>query len=99
VLTAQYHFTNFGTIKPYLGLGLNYTRFSNVDLPAGFTIDKNSFGLALQAGVDFALTKEWSLNLDIKKVQLRTDLFANGTNLGTIKVDPTLIGIGVGYRF
>lgn len=99
VLSAQYHFTNFGAIKPYLGLGLNYTRFSNVDLPAGFTIDKNSVGLALQAGVDFALTKEWSLNLDVKKVQLRTDLYASGSKLGTIKVDPTLIGIGVGYKF
>ena len=99
VLSAQYHFTSFGSIKPYLGLGLNYTRFSSVDLPAGFSIDKSSFGLSLQACVDFALTPQWSLNLDIKKVQIRTDLYLNGSSLGTIKVDPTLIGLGVGYKF
>lgn len=99
VLSAQYHFTSFGSIKPYLGLGLNYTRFSSVDLPAGFSIDKSSFGLSLQAGVDFVLTPQWSLNLDVKKVQIRTDLYLNGSSLGTIKIDPTLIGLGVGYKF
>ncbi|PXW99192.1 outer membrane protein [Sphaerotilus hippei] len=98
-LTAQYHFTGFGPVKPYLGAGVNYTRFSSVNLPAGFSIEKNSFGLALQAGVDFALTKTVSFNIDVKKVQIRTDLSAGGTNLGTIKVDPTLIGMGFGYKF
>lgn len=98
-LTAQYHFTGLGAIKPYLGAGLNYTRFSSVNLPAGFTIEKNSVGVALQAGVDYALDKTWSLNFDVKKVQIRTDLSSGGSNLGTIKVDPILVGAGVGYKF
>src|SRR5574344_2606815 len=29
-LLAQYHFTNFGAFKPYVGAGINYTRFSSV---------------------------------------------------------------------
>jgi len=99
VLSAQYHFTGLGPVKPYVGLGLNYTRFSSVNLPAGFTIDKSSWGLAAQAGLDYALDKSWSLNLDVKKVQIRTDLYSSGTNLGTIKVDPWLVGLGVGYKF
>ncbi len=32
-LLAQYHFTNFGAFKPYVGAGINYTRFSSVKLP------------------------------------------------------------------
>lgn len=99
VLTAQYHFTGMGAFKPYLGAGVNYTRFMSVDLPTGLEIEKNSFGLALQAGMDFALDKQLSLNVDIKKAMIRTDLSAGGTNLGTIKVDPLLVGVGVGYKF
>lgn len=100
-LSLQYHFTDLGlgAFKPYVGAGLNYTRFSSVDLPAGFSIEKNSVGLALQAGVDYAIDKTWSVNFDVKKVQIRTDLSSNGTNLGTIKVDPLLVGVGVGYKF
>ena len=93
------------TTKPYLGAGVNYTRFSSVKLPQGtalgaLTIDKNSVGLALQAGVDYALDGKWSLNLDVKKVQIRTDLKSGAAGkLGKIKVDPLLIGVGLGYKF
>ncbi|MCW5659226.1 MAG: OmpW family protein [Burkholderiaceae bacterium] len=98
-LSVQYHFGNFGAIKPYVGVGLNYTRFSSVNLPAGLSIEKDSFGLSVGGGVDYAIDSKWSVNADIKKVQIRTDLSSGGTNLGTIKVDPWLIGVGVGYKF
>lgn len=98
-LTAQYHFTQFGAFKPYLGVGVNYTRFSAVRLPAGVDIDRNSFGLAAQIGADYALTKNVYLNLDVKKVQIRTDVSSGGAKIGTFKVDPLLVGAGVGYRF
>ncbi len=98
-LTVQYHFDGMGAFKPYVGAGLNYTRFSNVDLPAGVTIDKDSFGLALQVGADYEISKNVYLNLDVKKVQIRTDVKAGGAKLGTFKVDPLLVGVGVGFRF
>jgi outer membrane protein len=99
VLSLQYHFLPEGQIRPYVGAGINYTRFSSVDLPAGFTIEKNSFGPSLQAGVDIEISKGIFLNFDVKKTYIRTDLKSNGTKLGTIKVDPVLLGIGLGYRF
>ena len=98
-LTVQYHFTDLGAFKPYVGAGLNYTRFMSVDLPDGVSIDKNSFGFALQAGVDFEVAKNVYLNLDVKKVQIRTDVKAAGDTLGSFKVDPLLIGVGLGMRF
>ncbi len=98
-LTAQYHFTNLNGFKPYLGAGVNYTRFSSVNLPAGVDIDRDSFGLAVQAGVDIPLSKGVYLNLDLKKVYIRTDVSAAGAKLGTFKVDPVLFGVGVGWRF
>jgi outer membrane protein len=98
-LTVQYHFAPTGAARPYVGAGLNFTNFSSVDLPAGLSIDKNSWGFALQAGVDIPVTKNVSLNIDVKKVQIQTDVSAGGANLGTFKVDPILFGVGVGYRF
>jgi outer membrane protein len=98
-LTAQYHFTQLGAFKPYLGAGLNYTRFSSVNLPAGVDIERDSVGFALQAGVDFEVAKNVYVNLDVKKVQIRTDVSAGGTTIGTFKVDPLLVGLGVGMRF
>lgn len=97
-LTVQYHFQANG-FKPYVGAGLNYTRISAVNLPAGVSVDRNSFGPALQAGVDIPLAKNLYFNLDVKKVYIRTDVAAGGAKLGTFKVDPVLFGIGLGWRF
>jgi outer membrane protein len=104
-LTAQYHFTGLGAFQPYLGAGVNYTRFSNVTfVPAVQTalqpsLSKNSFGLALQVGFDYEFMKNTTFNLDVKKVQIRTDVSSAGTKVGTFKVDPWLIGVGLGRRF
>lgn len=98
-LSVQYHFTDLGAFKPYVGAGLNYTRFSSVDLPAPVSIDKNSFGLAVGAGFDYEIQKNIYFNIDVKKVQIKTTVSAGGTDLGDFKVDPLLVGVGIGFRF
>ena len=97
-LLLQYHFDAPG-FKPYVGAGVNYTRFSNVNLPAGVDIDRNSWGGALQVGVDIPLSKNLYLNFDVKKVYIKTDVFAGGAKQGTFKVDPVRVGVGLGWRF
>ena len=97
-LLLQYHFDAPG-FKPYVGAGINFTRFSSVHLPAGVDIDRNSWGGALQVGVDIPLNKNLSLNFDVKKVYIKTDVFAGGAKAGTFKVDPVLVGVGLGWRF
>lgn len=100
-LLAQYHFTNFGAFKPYVGAGVNYTRFSSAHILDGAaTIDKDSWGGALQIGFDYMLDKNWSINFDVKKVYIKTDVYVGGAKVpGSFKVDPVLVGVGVGYRF
>lgn len=97
-LLAQYHFPMNG-FKPYVGAGINYTRFSSVDLLPGVTMDKDSWGGALQVGVDIPLTKGVYLNLDLKKVMIRTDVKIAGNKIGEFKADPLLVGVGLGWRF
>jgi outer membrane protein len=99
-LTLQYHFTPDAQFSPYVGAGVNYTRIFSVKLLNGAaTLENDSVGLALQAGFDVKLDKHWSLNLDVKKVQIRSDVFAGDAKISRVKVDPLLIGVGVGYRF
>jgi len=102
-LLAQYHFTDFNGFKPYVGAGINYTKISKVNLALGETplsLDSHSWGTALQAGVDIPLDKNWSLNFDVKKIYIKTDVYADGaTNLGTLKLNPVAASVGLGYRF
>ena len=104
VLSVQYHFTGLPA-RPYLGAGLNYTHFSSVSFAPAVvtalhpTIEKNSVGLALQAGVDVPMGGGWLFNVDVKKVKLETDVKSSGTKVGTFKVDPLLFSVGVGKRF
>jgi outer membrane protein len=99
-LTLQYHFTDLKGYKPYVGAGLNYTKITNVNLTTGHTLDNDTWGTAFQAGVDIPLTKQISFNLDVKKVHIKTNVYAsNGANGGVLKLDPVIVGVGVGYRF
>ncbi len=99
-LTAQYHFLPGATIDPYVGAGVNYTLLSKVNLlNGGARLEHDSVGLALQAGADFRIDDHWSVNLDVKKLQIRSDVMIGGARASRVKVDPLLVGLGVGYRF
>lgn len=99
-LTMQYHFLPQAQFSPYLGAGVNYTRISSVNLLDGAgSLDKSSWGLALQAGIDYKLDKNWSLNVDVKKLKIQSDVYVGGQKISAVQIDPWLIGIGIGYRF
>ena len=96
-LLLQYHFTNFGQVKPYLGAGINVTHFGRNDSLAGNTIsvDKYSIGYAAQVGVDYMIDKNWGLNLDVKYLQIGT----NVSDIGELRLNPVTAGAGVTYKF
>ena len=57
-LTVQYHFTDFGAFKPYVGAGVNYTIFYNQDANSVDSLDaENTFGAALQVGFDYMMNE------------------------------------------
>jgi outer membrane protein len=98
-LLLQYHYNDLQGFRPYLGAGINYTRFSDVALPAGVGLDSHSWGLTFQAGLDIPLDRNWSINLDVKKAYIRSDVYVAGSSIGRLKVDPILYAVGLGYRF
>ncbi len=99
-LLAQYHFSPATRFDPYLGAGINYTNISKVSLLNGAgALEHTSVGFALQAGIDYKIDKNWSVNFDVKKMQIRSDVFISGAKVSAVKVDPLMIGLGLGYRF
>ena len=102
-LTLQYHFTDFGNFKPYVGAGVNYTIFYNQEADSANSLKvKNQFGGALQIGADYMFDDHWGVNFDVKKIFLEPDFDVNvgGTDLsGKANLNPWLIGTGVTYRF
>ena len=99
-LTAQYHFDpDSDSFRPYFGAGINYTIFYNVD-DGPLSIDYgNSFGFALQAGVDFPIGNGWTINADVKKIFINTDVTIAGVAHADVDIDPWVAGLGVGYRY
>jgi len=103
-LTLQYHFLPDAQFRPYIGVGLNYTKISGVNLSVpgvtGLHLENDSLGGALQAGFDVKLTDKMYLNFDIKKIYIRSDVTSDaGTKLSQVKLDPLAIGVGIGWRF
>ena len=102
-LTLQYHFTDFGAFKPYVGAGINYTFFFNQKAYSADSIDvKDTFGWALQAGFDYMFDEHWGLNVDVKKLFLKPDfdvVVAGQALSGKADLDPWIVGLGVTYRF
>lgn len=109
-LTLQYHFAPGAKVRPYVGAGLNYTLFYGEDASSGLEaalgetkVDlDDSFGFALQAGVDFDVGKNIFMNLDIKYIDMDTKAkLTTGDLINRVKVDinPIVVGFGVGTRF
>lgn len=102
-LTLQYHFTNFGAFKPYVGAGVNYTIFYNQSAESADNLDiQNAWGAAVQAGFDYMIDDHWGINMDVKKIFMEPDFDVTvaGSELsGTADLNPWLVGAGITYRF
>lgn len=107
--------------QPYIGLGLNYTTFFDEEVdPAlgGFLGDTlgvtsadlsldDSFGVAVQAGVDVPINENWYFNAGIWWIDIGTTAdidvgFADGSAATVsfdVDIDPVVYNIGFAYKF
>lgn len=110
-LTVQWHFNPDQTIDPYVGAGINYTAFLDRKLNvrqgalAGskIKVDSDSWGWALQAGVDINLKDGWLINADVKYITIDTDVKlktgGSWTKIDDLDINPWVFGIGIGKKF
>lgn len=96
-LLGQYRFTNYDRFTPYVGAGVNLTLFSKRGLlGGGASTSKSSVGWAAQAGADFALGGRWSLNADLKYIEMDTGVYVSGSRVGKLDLSPWVASVGLG---
>ena len=106
----QWHFAPNGRIDPYIGAGAAYVLFDNLDnindvgnLGVRNINFKDDAGLALNAGIGFALSRNFGLVADGKYVPLKSSsdaVFATGPNQSQkVKINPVIFSAGLSLRF
>ena len=103
VVSLQYHFTNSSKVTPFVGLGVNYTKFFSTDSKGALAGTKlkleDSWGLAAHAGLDFAVSDKGALRVDMRWADIDTKVKVNGNSLGTAKIDPLVYGVAYVFKF
>jgi len=109
-LLLQYHFTELGAIKPYVGAGVNYTIFGNRNnfSALGYSnlaiVDQSSFGFVGQVGADYMFDKHWGMNVDLKYATMSTNVTGQNAlgvygNIGKLTLNPWMPAVGMTYKF
>ncbi|WP_447555952.1 OmpW/AlkL family protein [Vreelandella sp. EE22] len=102
-LTLQYYPLGgtLSRVQPYVGAGINYTRFSSeqVDIEGvGLHLD-NTWGAAGQLGVDLLVDEHWALNAAAWYLDIDSDATVAGSAAGSVEIDPVVVMAGLSYRF
>ncbi|MFM1896985.1 MAG: hypothetical protein RLZZ385_2059 [Pseudomonadota bacterium] len=110
-VSALYFFGNSASmIRPYVGVGGNYTTFFSKDLSASAISElgaanlelDDSWGLAARAGIDIELSANWLINASVWAIDIETDASFNsalGMVTADVAIDPMVYMISLGYRF
>lgn len=107
--------------QPYVGLGVNYTTFfsEKISSPLGGALGdllgvtsaklslEDSYGVAVQAGVDIPVNDKWSFNLGVWWIDIGTEAdidvgFADGSAGAVsfdVDIDPWVYNVGIAYKF
>lgn len=110
-LSLQYYpLAPSSAFQPYVGAGINYTSFFDEELTGarksqGFSnleLD-DSWGLAMQVGMDYMLNDNMLLNAAVWYIDIDTTATTDLAGVGTVKadvdVDPWVYMLGLGYKF
>lgn len=104
-VSLQYHFGQ-GKVKPFVGLGVNYTRFFSTKTEgpiAGAELElSDSWGLAGHVGIDFQVGAKGAIRVDYRRIDIDTKVKLNGANLGTsntVNIDPSVYGVAYVFQF
>ena len=112
-LVGKYLFMKPGDrVRPYLGLGLSYAMFKDVEInrsdPLVVSLAGTSASLSSEwapvynAGFIYNFAERWSVNASVSYLRLKTTATLVGTGTtttGELKLNPVDYVVRVGYRF
>lgn len=103
VLSLQYHFMPKSNVRPYVGLGVNYTVFfdeKTTGALVGTPIDlDSSVGPAVQVGVDVDVGKGWFVSADLRYISIKTTATLGGIGTVDVDINPLVATVAAGTRF
>ena len=121
VLEVRYHFLSpDAKFRPFLGAGVNYTWFSDTRITNGQFVSDScgpgcstraslspSWNPVVEAGLNYAFSKHWSINASVTYIPLTTTLTTNATTAAgaevvtkmRIKADPLITHLDMVYTF
>lgn len=89
-------------LTPFAGAGVAFSRFSDETAVDGSDVDieiRDSLGLALAVGADFAISERHAIRTDIRWSDASAKVMADGTDVGKIRLNPTTVGVSYLVRF
>ncbi|WP_112308867.1 OmpW/AlkL family protein [Pseudogemmobacter bohemicus] len=98
-LSVNWHIPTGGKLTPFVGLGVNYTKFFEEKSSLGTLKIKESFGLAATLGIDYALNEKAALRADIRYIDIDSDVVLNGANIGKVNIDPLVASVSYVMKF
>ncbi|WP_019028813.1 OmpW/AlkL family protein [Colwellia piezophila] len=109
-LSALYYFDTGTSLKPYVGVGLNYTIFFDEKFesaPTALSLSNleldGSFGYSVQVGADYHINDKWHVNASVRYMDINSDATfdVGGDSIGSasIDIDPMVYSIMLGYKF
>ena len=109
---ANYKFLEKSSpLRPFIGFGINFTRFDNTSsTAAGNALNggatsislEDSVGLALQGGVSYQITPQWSLSASLATARVKSKITTNTLGIersADISFKPRVFTLSVGYSF
>jgi outer membrane protein len=101
----QWHMTEHGTLRPYLGVGAAHIILRNINKRAGI-INGVEFddptGLVVDGGLEMRFSDRWSLTGDARYVPIETDsraIFEGANAAVRMQVKPLIVSFGVAYHY
>ena len=103
-LSVQYHFRAVDAkVKPFVGAGVNYTWFFSEDTTGALAGNDlrlgNSWGLAAHAGIDFAISPKSAIRVDVRWIDIDSEVKLNKAKIGTVNIDPLVYGAAYVIKF
>lgn len=98
-----YNFAPGASVRPYAGIGLNYTWFFNEKTTGALDGTKlrlsNSTGLAAEVGVDVDINRTWFVNASVWHIDIDTRAESSAVGKFDVDIDPWVYFVGIGRRF
>ena len=104
-LSVQYHFDGYNmpmNVKPFVGVGVNYTTFFKERVYDGTGADldlDDSFGVAGHIGVDIPFNATESFRIDARYMDIKTDAKVDGNDVGEVDISPWVYGVAFVKQF